>query len=95
MPKVRLADLRASTARKGCDMTEKNHAIVLAYGIKSPDGSLWLQTFGTPALAAFYCTESAMTSEEFRKYSSHNQRWPALKKRGYKVVKVRITEATS
>ncbi len=68
---------------------------VIAYGIKSPDGSLWLQTFGTPALAAQYCTETAMTAEEFKKYPSHNQRWPALKKKGYRVLQVRITAEKS
>lgn len=65
---------------------------VLAYGIKSPDGSLWLQTFGTAALAAQYCAEGAMSAEEYKRYASHNQRWPVLKKKGYKVLLVRITE---
>lgn len=67
----------------------------LAFGIKSPDGSLWLQTFGTAALAAQYCAEAALTADEFKRYASHNQRWPALKKKGYRVVMVRITEHKS
>jgi hypothetical protein len=65
---------------------------VTAFGIKSPDGSLWLQTFGTAALAAQYCAEGALSEKEFNSFASHNQRWPALKKRGYKVVMVRIIE---
>lgn len=65
---------------------------VLAYGIKSPDGGLWLQTFGTAAMAAQYCAEAAMSADEYKRYASHNQRWPALKKKGYKVLLVRITE---
>lgn len=65
---------------------------VLAQGIKGPDGSIWLQTFGTAALAAQYCTEAVMTAEEFKSYPSHNERWPELKRRGYRVVTVKVTE---
>lgn len=70
-------------------------ASILAYGIKGPDGSLWLQTFGTAALAAQYCAEATMAAEEFKSYSSHNQRWPVTKQRGYRIVMVRITENKS
>jgi hypothetical protein len=79
-------------------MTERHlteETSVLAYGIKSPDGSLWLQAFGTAALAAQYCAEGAMSAEEFKRYPSHNQRWPVTKKRGYEIVMVRITEEKS
>ena len=63
-----------------------------AFGIKDPKGRLWKQTFGTAALAAIYCTEAAMPHTEFDSYSSHNERWPALKKKGYRIVRVTVSD---
>lgn len=63
-----------------------------AFGIKGLDGKLWKQTFGTAALAAIYCTEAALTPDEFKAYPSHNERWPAMKAKGYRVVGVTVSE---
>jgi len=72
-------------------MEVRSVASTSAFGIIGPDGKVWKQTFGTAALAAIYCTEAALTPEQFKSYASHNQRWPAMKKKGYRVVPVTVS----
>lgn len=65
----------------------------LSWGLLDPDGSPWHESFAYRSRAIEFAVQRCMGATTYDELGDNTRRWQYAYKRGYRVVRVRVTPA--